>query len=102
MKVPVVETGVPSELLERRPDVSAAERDVAAENALIGVAATAYFPDVTLNAFFGWVGRRPFRSRSRTRFGRSGRPATETLFDGGLRRAQLAAAEASYYQAIAI
>lgn len=102
IKVPVVETGVPSELLERRPDISAAERDVAAQNALIGVAATAYFPDVTLNAFFGWVGPQAIPISVANEVWEIGATATETLFDGGLRRAQLAAAEASYYQAIAI
>lgn len=99
--VPAVPPGVPSELLERRPDIAAAERNVAAQNALIGVAATAYFPNVTINGFFGWIGPQAIPISVANEVWQIGATATETLFDGGLRRAQLAAAEATYYQAIA-
>ncbi len=101
-RVPVVPAGMPSALLERRPDIAAAERDVAAQNALIGVAATAYFPDVTLNGFFGWVGPQAIPISVANEVWQIGANVTETIFDGGCARSQLAAAEASYYQAVAV
>jgi outer membrane protein TolC len=54
--------GWPSMLLERRPDIAAAERRVAAKSTLIGVAVAAYFSDITLSGFYGWIARNSFRS----------------------------------------
>ena len=54
--VPVTPPGVPATLLQRRPDVAAAERMMDEENALIGVQVAAFYPDVTLSADFGWEG----------------------------------------------
>ncbi len=95
--VPTVPAGIPSTLLERRPDIAEAERKVAAANAQIGVAKAAYYPDLTLNgsddytsSTFSHLISAPNRIWS---FGPS---LAETLFDGGLRRAQVAQARAAY------
>lgn len=100
--VPVASANTPSTLLERRPDIAAAERNIAAQNALIGVAAAAYFPDITISGFFGWVGPQAIPIAVANTVWQIGGSASETVFDGGLRRAELASAEASYYQAVAI
>ena len=99
---PAIPVGVPSELLQRRPDVAAAERRVAAANAQIGVAVAAYYPTVTLSATAG------FESGSiakwfmwPSRFFSVGPTITETVFDGGLRGAQTAEARAAYDASIA-
>jgi NodT family efflux transporter outer membrane factor (OMF) lipoprotein len=100
--VPVVPAGVPTELLERRPDIAAAERAMAAANAQIGVAETAYFPDLTLSATLGFtsamLGNLLSVSNSAWTLGAQ---ASETIFDGGLRTAQVAAARAVYDQNVA-
>ncbi len=102
MKVPAVPAGVPSELLERRPDIAAAERNMAAANAQIGVALAAYYPTLTLSAtggfqasdvaqWFAWP----------SRFWSLGAAAATTLIDGGLRGGQTAAARAVYDSTVA-
>ncbi len=100
---PAVPAGIPSELLERRPDIAAAERQAAAANALIGVAEAAYYPNVTLSATAG------FEASSLaqwftwpSRFWTLGPAAVqETLLDGGLRRAQTEQARAAYDASVA-
>ena len=89
--------GVPAELLERRPDIAAAERAMAAANAQIGVAKAAYFPNVMLSATGG------IESLSFTdwftwpsRFWSVGPAAAETLFDAGLRKATVRQYQALY------
>ncbi len=94
---PTVPVGVPSELLERRPDIAGAERRVAATNAQIGVAVAAYYPTVTLSASGGFEGSSLTKWLTwPSRFWSVGPGISETVFDGGLRRAQTAAARAVY------
>ena len=99
---PAIPFGVPSELLERRPDIAAAERLVAQANAQIGIARAAYFPTVTLSATAG------LESTSFTqwftwpsRFFSLGPAAAETLFDAGLRRATVLQYRAQYDETVA-
>jgi NodT family efflux transporter outer membrane factor (OMF) lipoprotein len=94
---PPIPVGVPSELLERRPDIAAAERTMAEANAQIGIAHAAYYPDLTLSAEGG------FESSSFThwlswpsRFWSVGVSASETIFDAGLRRATVQQFVAAY------
>ena len=95
--VPTVPAGIPSTLLERRPDVAQAERKVAAANAQIGVAISAFFPSLTLSGSEDYTG--PNWSHLflvPNRIWSVGPQLAETLIDGGLRRAQVAQARATY------
>jgi NodT family efflux transporter outer membrane factor (OMF) lipoprotein len=94
---PAVSPGLPSELLERRPDVAAAERRAAAANAGIGVARAAYFPVFGLNGGVGYEStQRASWLDAPSWMWSAGTSAVLTLFDGGLHRAQNAAARAAY------
>jgi NodT family efflux transporter outer membrane factor (OMF) lipoprotein len=95
--LPAIPAGVPSELLQRRPDIAAAERTMSQANALIGVETAAYYPTIsislsggfqssTLQSWFTWP----------SRFFSLGPSAAETLFDGGLRTATIAQYRAQY------
>jgi NodT family efflux transporter outer membrane factor (OMF) lipoprotein len=99
---PAIPLGVPSQLLERRPDIAAAERLVAQANAQIGIARAAYFPTVTLSAaaglesstfatWFTWP----------SRFYSIGAAGAETIFDAGLRRATVEQYRAQYDETVA-
>jgi NodT family efflux transporter outer membrane factor (OMF) lipoprotein len=95
---PGIPSGVPSELLERRPDIAAAERQAAAANAQIGVAIAAYYPTITLSASGGFQASDVanwFLWPSRL-WTLGPAALTETIFDGGLRGAQTAQARAAY------
>jgi NodT family efflux transporter outer membrane factor (OMF) lipoprotein len=95
--VPTVPAGVPSSLLERRPDVAQAERKVAAANAQIGVATAAYFPSLTLSGsdqYTSTVWSTLFSVPNR--IWSVGPTLAETVIDGGLRHAQVAQARAAY------
>lgn len=95
--LPAIPAGVPSELLQRRPDIAAAERTMSQANALIGVETAAFYPTIsislsggfqssTLQNWFAWPAR----------FFSIGPSAAETLFDGGLRTATVAQYRAQY------
>ena len=100
--VPVVPVGLPSELLQRRPDVAASERAVASANALIGVAESAWFPSLTLSGNFGYTSTTLSNlistSNSLWSFGPQ---LAMDLFSGGTMPAQTREARANYDQAVA-
>jgi NodT family efflux transporter outer membrane factor (OMF) lipoprotein len=88
VKLPALPLGIPSALLERRPDVSAAERRVAAANAQIGIAVAAYYPNVMLSATGGFEsGSLASWLQIPSLFWTLGASAFETLFDAGRRHA---------------
>ena len=94
---PPIPVGVPSELLERRPDIAAAERLMAQANASIGIAYAAYYPNLTLNATGGFESS-VFTSWLSwpSRFWSVGTSLSETIFDAGLRRATVQQFVATY------
>jgi NodT family efflux transporter outer membrane factor (OMF) lipoprotein len=95
--VPEIPVGVPSQLLERRPDIAAAERSMAQANALIGVSKAAYYPLVNLTATSGVQAQLLSRLFSLPSFFWSlGASATQTIFDAGLRKATVAQFTATY------
>ncbi len=94
---PPIPTGVPSQLLERRPDVAAAERTLAEANATIGIGYGAFFPQITLSASGGFESslfKHLFDWPSR--FWSIGPSASQIIFDGGLYRAALHQYQAAY------
>jgi NodT family efflux transporter outer membrane factor (OMF) lipoprotein len=94
---PPIPAGLPSELLERRPDIAAAERRVAAANAQIGVAEAAWYPTVRLSASGGLESTSLARWLTwPSRFWSVGPSISETLFDGGSRGSQNDQARAAY------
>jgi NodT family efflux transporter outer membrane factor (OMF) lipoprotein len=102
LALPAVDPGLPSQLLERRPDVAAAERRVAAANAGIGVARAAYFPVFTLAAGAGQESTQSSNWLSApSRFWSIGPQGVLTVFDAGLHAAQSAVAHATYDEQVA-
>lgn len=100
--VPDVPVGVPSTLLQRRPDIAAAERRVASVNAQIGVAKAAYYPSLSLNASVGTAASRVADLFSApTALWSLGLSAAQVLFKGGALDARLGGAEAAHAQAVA-
>src|SRR6202166_4751605 len=94
---PAIPIGVPSQLLERRPDIAASERNMAAAHAQIGVAVAAYYPNLTLSASGGFESSTITNLLSySSRFWSVGSSVSETIFDAGLRRATVLQFEATY------
>lgn len=101
--IPTVPAGLPAELLERRPDVAAAERALAAANARIGVAEAAFFPAISLTGSTGYASGdidRLFQTDSR--IWSIGPSLYLPIFQGGRNRANLARSRAAYEEAVAV
>ena len=100
--VPTIDAGIPSALLERRPDIASAERQMASANAQIGVAVAAYYPDITLNASINFVSTMLRNLLSITNAVWSlGPQLAGTAIDGGSRAAQVEGARANYDKTVA-
>ena len=100
-RIPKIPVSVPSTLLERRPDIAAAERTMQEQNALIGVAIAGYFPDISLSGLLQWVGRNPLPFHVANEVWSLGAAGAQVLFNGGLTSAQVDAARAVYWQSVA-
>ncbi|HEY6301776.1 MAG TPA: efflux transporter outer membrane subunit [Terriglobales bacterium] len=99
---PAIPFGVPSQLLERRPDVAASERLMAQANAQIGVAVAAYYPTLTLSASAGFESAKASSWLTwSSRLWSVGPSIAETIYDGGLRRATVEQYRAQYDQTVA-
>jgi NodT family efflux transporter outer membrane factor (OMF) lipoprotein len=101
-ELPSVPVALPAQLLERRPDIAAAERRMAAANEQIGIARAAYFPTLNLAALAGFEGSSLLNWFNwPSRFWAVGASVSETIFDGGRRRATTESARAGYDASIA-
>ena len=99
---PAIPIGLPSELLERRPDIAAAERRVAEANDRIGIARAAYFPTISLNGAIGYESAALSTLLSRSSFlWAVGPTLSETFFDAGRRRSASEQAQAAYDETVA-
>lgn len=100
---PAIPLGVPSDLLERRPDIAAAERAMAVANAQIGVATAAYYPSITLGTSAGYDSRElAMLFEAPSVLWSIGLSAAQTLFDGGRTRANVEFAQGGYAATVAI
>jgi NodT family efflux transporter outer membrane factor (OMF) lipoprotein len=99
--IPRIPVEIPSTLLERRPDIAAAERTMQEENALIGVAVAGYFPSITLSGLLEWIGKNPLPFNVANEVWSLGAAGSEVLFNGGLTSAQVDDARAVYWQSVA-
>jgi outer membrane protein, multidrug efflux system len=99
---PPVPLGVPSDVLERRPDIASAERLMAYQNAEVGIARSAFYPHITLSGSGGWQSRDlgPLLNAP-SLFWSLGADALQPIVEGGRNRANLAAARAAYDQSVA-
>jgi NodT family efflux transporter outer membrane factor (OMF) lipoprotein len=94
--------GVPSDVLERRPDISTAERQMAYQNAQVGIARTAFYPHITLGGAGGWQSKDlASLLNAPSLFWSLGADALQPILQGGRNRANLEAARAAYDQSVA-
>lgn len=99
---PPVPLGVPSDVLERRPDIATYEREMAYENAEVGLARTAFYPHITLSGTGGWQSTSlGTLLNAPSLFWSIGGDVLQPIVQGGRNRANLAAAQAGYDQAVA-
>jgi len=99
---PPVPLGVPSDVLERRPDISTAERQMAFQNAQVGIARSAFYPHITLSSSGGWQSTDVASLlNAPSLFWSLGADVLQPIIEGGRNRANLAAARASYEQSVA-
>jgi NodT family efflux transporter outer membrane factor (OMF) lipoprotein len=102
LQLPVIPVGLPSDLLERRPDIAAGERRMAEANDQIGIARAAFFPTLTISALGGFAGTSATNWLNwPSRMWAVGPQMTQTLFDAGRRRATSEAATANYDSTVA-
>jgi NodT family efflux transporter outer membrane factor (OMF) lipoprotein len=100
--VPAIPLGVPSGVLERRPDVAAAERDMAVKNAQVGIATAAFYPHITLSASGGYESRDiTALINAPSAFWSIGADLLQPILEGGKNRATLAAAKSGYEESVA-
>jgi len=99
---PPIPVGVPSEILERRPDVATSERQMAVENAQVGLATAAFYPHITLSGSGGWQSRDiATLMNAPSAFWSIGGDLLQPIFNGGRNRANLAATRAAYDESVA-
>jgi outer membrane protein, multidrug efflux system len=99
---PPLPLGVPSEVLERRPDIATSERQIAYANAQVGIAKAAFYPKITLGGSGGWRSRDLVAlANAPSLFWSLGADALEPIFQGGRNRANLAATRAAYDASVA-
>jgi multidrug efflux system outer membrane protein len=102
VRVPAIPLGVPSEILERRPDVAASERQMAFENAQVGIAMTAFYPHITLGGSGGYQSRDiATLVNAPSLFWSIGGDLLQPVVNGGRNRANLALTRASYDESVA-
>ena len=99
---PAIPTGVPSEILERRPDVATSERQMAFENAQVGIAMTAFYPHITLSGGGSWESRDiATLLDAPSAMWSLGGDLLQPIFNGGRNRANLASSRAAYDESVA-
>jgi multidrug efflux system outer membrane protein len=99
---PAIDAGLPSDLLERRPDIAEAERNMAVSNAQIGIAKAAYYPSLNLFGQGGWQAMDIAKlANVASTFWAVGANVAESIFTGGARRAQVQFARAGYDASVA-